>query len=710
MDVNASGRDRAPQSASSRAAAADLDRTAINTIRTLAIDAVEKADSGHAGAPMGQAPVGYTLWTRFLQYDPHHPHWPNRDRFVLSAGHGSMLLYALLHLAGVVRLDAAGRATGQPAVSLDDIKAFRQLDSVCPGHPEYGHTTGVEATTGPLGQGVANSVGMAMAERWLAARFNRPGHQIFDHSVYALCSDGDLMEGISGEAASIAGHLKLSNLCWIYDDNSVSIEGPTDLAFSEDMAERFGGYGWAVERVDDANDCEAFARAVEAFKGRRDRPTLIRVKSVIGYGAPHKQGTAKAHSDALGEEEVRLAKQAYGWPEAPPFLIPDGVRERFAATLGARGPQQYAAWTAALEAYRQAFPDLAAELDGLLSGRPPEGWDTALPMFPADAKGIATREASGKALNAVAARIPWLIGGSADLAPSTKTHLDFAGAGELEADSYGGRNLHFGVREHAMGAIANGLALSGLRPYTGTFLIFSDYMRPPTRLAALMRLPVVFVFTHDSIALGQDGPTHQPVEQLAALRAIPDLLVLRPADANETVEAWRTILAQAAKPACLVLSRQAVPTLDRAICAPAAGVAKGAYVLADGAAGPPQLILMASGAEVGLCMAAREKLAGEGLRVRVVSMPSWELFEAQPRAYREEVLPRDVAARVAVEAASPLGWDRYAGPDGEVLAMRSFGASAPGAELLRRFGFTVDEVCAAARRQLSAVTHPGADR
>jgi transketolase len=607
-----------------------------------------------------------------------------------------------LHLAGVVRLDAAGRPTGEPAVGLDDIKAFRQLGSVCPGHPEYGHTTGVETTTGPLGQGVGNSVGMAMAQRWLAAHFNRPGHELFDYSIYAICSDGDLMEGVSGEAASLAGRLKLANLCWIYDDNEVSIEGPTDLAFSEDVAMRFRGYGWAVETVEDANDCEAFVGAVEAFKANGDRPTLIRVRSIIGYGAPHKQGTAKAHSDPLGEEEVKLTKQAYGWPQSPPFLVPEGVRQRFAETLGVRGAQQHAAWAAAFDAYRQAFPDLAAQLDGLLAGQPPEGWDGDLPAFPADAKGIATREASGKALNAIGPRWPWLLGGSADLAPSTKTHLDFDGAGEFAAATYGGRNLHFGVREHVMGAIANGLALSGLRPYTGTFLIFSDYMRPPTRLAALMKLPVVFVFSHDSIGLGEDGPTHQPIEQLAALRAIPGLLVVRPADANETVEAWRTILSQSTQPACLVLSRQATPTLDRVAYAPAAGLARGGYVLADGGAGPPQLILMASGAEVGLCVAARERLMGEGLRVRVVSLPCWELFEAQSAEYRREVLPREITARVAVEAASPLGWDRYVGPDGEVLAMRSFGASAPGGDLMRRFGFTVEHVCEAARRQLEA--------
>jgi transketolase len=687
--------DLQPATPGADAASAAIDLLGVNTIRTLAMDAVEKAQSGHAGAPMGLAPVGYTLWTRFLQYDPKTPAWPNRDRFVLSAGHASMLLYALLHLAGV-------EADGAAAVSLDDIKAFRELGSRCPGHPEYGHTVGVETTTGPLGQGVANSVGMAMAERWLAARFNRPGHAIFDYSVYSICSDGDLMEGISGEAASIAGHLKLSNLCWIYDDNTVSIEGHTDLAFSEDVARRFEGYGWATVRVPDANDCDAFARAIGAFKATDDRPTLILVRSIIGYGAPHKQGTAKAHSDPLGPEEVKLAKRAYGWPEAAQFRVPEAVIERFAETLGARGAKQVEAWNAALTAYRTAHPDLARDLDALLCGEPSEGWAAAVPTFPADDKGVATREASGKTLNAIAPRLPWLIGGSADLSPSTKTHLDFPGAGEFEAGDYAGRNVHFGVREHAMGAIANGLALCGLRPYTGTFLIFSDYMRPPTRLAALMKIPSVFVFSHDSIGLGQDGPTHQPIEQLAALRAIPDLTVLRPADANETAQAWRVILSRTDRPACLVLSRQAMPTLDRAVYASAGGVAQGGYVLADSPGGAPQVILMGSGSEVGLCVAAAKALEANAIRVRLVSMPSWDLFEAQPLAYRREVLPPDITARVAVEAASPLGWDRYVGPEGEVVAMRSFGASAPIGDLLKRFGFTVEEVCAAARRQLAA--------
>lgn len=687
----------------SQAGRGDLDTLAINTIRTLAIDAVEKAQSGHAGAPMGLAAVGYTLWTRYLQYAPSDAAWPNRDRFVLSAGHGSMLLYALLHLADVQRQDADGQPSGRPAVSLDDIKAFRELGGVCPGHPEHRHTTGVETTTGPLGQGVGNSVGMAMAERWLAERFNRPRHKVFDYRVYAICSDGDLMEGVSGEAASLAGHLKLSNLCWIYDDNAVTIEGHTDLAFSEDVAERFRGYGWATIMVPDANDCDAFGRAIEKFQATTNQPTLILVKSVIGYGSPHKQGTSKAHSDPLGAEEVKLTKRLYGWPEDAQFLVPGAVRNRFDATIGARGRDQLAAWSAGFEDYRKIYPEQAAELALMLAGELPEDWDGAIPSFAPDTKGIATREASGKVLNAIAPRVPWLIGGSADLSPSTKTHLDFDGAGDFQPGDYGGRNLHFGVREHAMGAIANGLALSGLRPYTGTFLIFSDYMRPPTRLAALMELPVAFVFSHDSIGLGQDGPTHQPIEQLAALRAIPGLITLRPCDANETAEAWRIILRQTRRPACLVLSRQALPTLDRSVYASAAGTARGAYVLADGEGGPAQVILAASGSEVALCVTARERLALEGIRARVVSMPSWELFEAQPREYRETILPSELSARVAVEAASPLGWDRYVGPAGEVLAMHTFGASAPADDLMSKFGFTADKVCEAARRQVRGV-------
>ncbi|HUZ12280.1 MAG TPA: transketolase [Caulobacteraceae bacterium] len=682
----------------------DIDAVAINTIRTLAVDAVQKADSGHAGAPMGMAAVGYTLWRRFLRYDPDAPLWPNRDRFVLSAGHGSMLLYALLFLSGVKAGDAEGRAQNRPAVGLDDIKQFRELGSRCPGHPEFGVTTGVETTTGPLGQGVGDSVGMAIAERWLEARYNRPGHQLFDYDVYALCSDGDLMEGVSGEAASLAGHLKLANLCWIYDDNQVSIEGSTELAFTEDVTRRFEGYGWATRTLEDANDCEGFAAALEAFRSQSDRPMLIRVKSIIGFGSPHRQGTSKIHSDPLGEEEVRLTKRAYGWPEDAQFLVPDGVRARMDEGIGARGRSLRGAWEAALQRYGEAFPGQAAELRRIWSGELPDGWDEALPSFPADAKGLATREASGKVLGAVGPAIPWLVGGSADLAPSTKTHLDFADAGDFAAGAYRGRNLRFGVREHVMGACANGLALSGLRPYVGTFLVFSDYMRPPIRLAALMELPAVFVFTHDSIGLGQDGPTHQPIEHLASLRAIPGLTVIRPCDANETVAAWRIAL-ERRRPTCLVLSRQALPTLDRTRYAPADGLARGAYVLADPqGGGAPQVILIASGSEVSLCLAAQDQLAAAGVRARVVSMASFELFEAQPRSYRESVLPSQITARVAVEAAAPLGWDRYAGAGGEIIAMRSFGASAPIKDVMTHFGFTADHVRQAALAQLGAAT------
>jgi transketolase len=677
-----------------------LDQLAIDTIRTLTIDAVEKAKSGHAGAPMAMAPVGYNLWSRFLAYDPDEPAWPNRDRFVLSAGHGCMLLYALLYLAGVRALDKHGKATDAQAVSLHDIETFRELGSRCPGHPEYGHTTGVEVTTGPLGQGCGNSVGMAMAQRWLAARFNQPGATLFAYNVYALCSDGDLMEGVASEAASLAGHLRLSNLCWIYDDNTVTIEGHTELAFTEDVAERFRGYGWATRQVDDANDCEAFARAVESFQATDDRPTLIVVKSVIGYGSPHKQGTSKAHSDPLGAEEVKLTKDAYGWPPDARFLVPGGVREHLNRALRGRGGKARAAWDEAFKAYRAAHPDLAAELEAMWGGDLPKGWDRDIPSFPADPKGMATREASGKALNAIAPRLAWLIGGSADLAPSTKTLLEFEAAGSFEPRAYGGRNLHFGVREHVMGSIANGLAVSKLRPYTGTFLIFSDYMRPPTRLAALMELPVAFVFSHDSIGLGQDGPTHQPIEQLAALRAIPGMLTIRPADANETAEAWRVIITQSEKPACLILSRQALPTLDRAKYASAAGLARGGYILAGGEEATPQVILIATGSEVTLCVAAGVSLAAAGIRARVVSLPCWELFEAQDQAYRDKVLPPGVTARVTVEAASPLGWDRYAGTTGAIIAMRSFGASAPIGDLMAHFGFTAEHVHKAALAQI----------
>jgi transketolase len=678
----------------------DIDRLAIDTIRTLSMDAVQKAESGHPGTPMALAPVAYTLWTRFLNYDPADPAWPNRDRFVLSAGHACMLLYSILHLGGVERLDKDGEKLGQPAVSLDDIKSFRQLDSVCPGHPEYGHTTGVEVTTGPLGQGCGDSVGMAIAERWLAARFNTPEHKLFDYSVYTICSDGDLMEGVASEAASIAGHLKLSNLCWIYDDNTITIEGHTKITFDEDVAARFRAYGWATHEVADANDCDAFARALEAFQATDDRPTLIVVKSIIGYGAPHKENTAAAHGEALGEDEVKLAKRFYGWPEDAHFLVPDGVRERFAETLGARGGQASAAWRDLYERYAAAHPDRADAFERMRAWRAPDGWDADIPSFPADETGMASREASGKVLNAIAKRWEWLVGGAADLAPSTKTKLDFDAAGELEPGSYGGRNMHFGIREHAMGAIANGMTVSRLRAYASTFLIFSDYMKGAMRLAALMRLPVTYVFTHDSIGLGEDGPTHQSIEQLATLRATPHMIDLRPADANETAEAWRAALGQCTRPVSLALSRQKLPTFDRAKYAPASGVARGGYVLADAGGGPPEVILIGTGSEVSLCVGAHDKLVGEGVRARVVSLPSWALFEDQDQAYRDHVLPPDVHARVTVEAAAALGWERYAGQTGAIIAMRSFGASAPAKDLQKRFGFTVEAVYEAARTQV----------
>jgi transketolase len=676
----------------------DIDLLSIDTIRTLAIDAVQKAQSGHAGTPMGIAPVAYTLWQDFLRYDPSEPNWPNRDRFVLSAGHASMLLYALLHLAGVRRLDGS-RVTDKPAVSLDDIKSFRQLDSVTPGHPEFGRTTGVELTTGPLGQGCGDSVGMAIASRWLAARYNRPQLTIFDFNVYVICSDGDMMEGVASEAASLAGHLGLSNLCWIYDSNTITIEGHTGLAFSEDVESRFKGYHWNVLRVPDANDTAAVARALEIFRRAGDRPTLIIVNSIIGYGSPHKENTAAAHSDPLGEEEVRLAKRFYGWPEDAQFLIPDGVYDRFANGIGRRARALRENWEKTIAAYERSESEAAEEIMLMLAGKLPTNWDAGLPTFAADDKGIATRDASGKVLNAIAGPVPWLIGGAADLAPSTKTKFEHGGA--IEPGEPGGRTMHFGIREHAMGAIVNGLALSKLRAFGATFLTFSDYMRPAIRLAALMELPVFFVFTHDSIGLGEDGPTHQPIEQLVALRAIPNMIVLRPADANEVREAYKVIFNLKDEPACLVLSRQKLPVFDRSRYASAAGLARGAYVMADAEDGEPKVILIASGSEVALCVAVYEKLKREGIGARVVSMPSWELFEKQDESYRNKVLPPDITARVTVELGSVIGWDRYAGPSGTILGMHSFGASAPGPDVMRKFGFVPDKVMAAATAQIA---------
>ncbi len=655
-----------------RTGLAEIDKLSIDTIRTLAIDAVQKANSGHAGAPMALAPIAYTLWNRYLRYDPAHPHWPNRDRFVLSCGHASMLLYALLHLANVAESDG-GNA---PAVSLDEIKRFRQIDSRTPGHPEYHFTTGVETTTGPLGQGVANSVGMAMGGRFLGEHLNRPGLNLFDYNVYAMCSDGDLMEGVASEAASIAGHLRLSNLCWIYDDNTITIEGHTELAFGEEVATRFLAYGWQVLRVADANDVHAISAALDTFVASHDRPTLIIVKSVIGYGAPKKQGTSKAHSDALGEDEVKGAKRAYGWPEDAQFLVPDGVHENFRDGIGQRGAALYDAWQGLFAKAKESDAAHAEQLDAFLEGRLPEGWDKDIPVFEADAKGLATRESSGKVLNAIAQHVPFLLGGSADLAPSNKSNLTFDGAGSLTPLNPGGRNVHFGVREHAMGSIVNGLGLVGLRAYGATFLVFADYMRPPIRLAALMELPVFHIFTHDSIGVGEDGPTHQPVEQLLSLRCIPGLVTIRPADANEVAEAYRVIFSLKNQPAVLALSRQALPTLDRSKYGAASGTAKGGYVLAD-CEGTPDVILLASGSEVQLCVGAYEALKGEGVKARVVSMPSWDLFERQDQAYRDAVLPPAVKARVAVEQGSVIGWDRYAGSEGTIIGMNTFGASAP---------------------------------
>lgn len=679
-----------------------LDTLCINTIRTLAIDAVQKANSGHPGAPMGLAPVAYELWQEFLRYDPEDPLWPNRDRFVLSAGHASMLLYATLYLTGVRYVDRDGNVTRDLSVSLEQIKRFRQIDSRTPGHPESHLTTGVETTTGPLGQGAGNSVGMAIAERWLAATYNRPGFEIFDYNIYTICGDGDLMEGVASEAASLAGHLKLSNLCWIYDNNRVTLDGPAAWSFSEDVMTRFVGYGWNVTRVSDANDLDMLARAFRTFQSTINKPTLIVVDSHIGYGAPHKQDTSEAHGEPLGEEEVRLAKKFYGWPEDAKFLVPDGVIEHFREGIGKRGRELRAQWETRFRDYGKQFPKEAAELEMIQHRQLPSGWDKNLPVFPADPKGIATRESGGKALNVLAQNIPWLIGGSADLGNSNKTTLKFEGAGDFSANSYKGRNIHFGVREHAMGAALNGMSVSRLLPFGGTFFNFSDYTRPTIRLGALMETPVIYVFTHDSIGLGEDGPTHQPIEQLASLRAVPNLIVLRPGDANEAVEAWKVAVQAKHGPVLLVLSRQAMPTLDRTKFAPASGVTKGAYVLADAPGGKPDVILIGTGSELSLCVEASEKLKVEGIQARVVSMPSWELFEQQNQSYKESVLPPAVTARVSVEMATTLGWERYVGPKGKMVGMHSFGASAPLKDVLKKFGFVPDTVVAAAKEAIAA--------
>jgi transketolase len=678
----------------------DLDQLSINTIRTLSMDAVQQAKSGHPGTPMALAPLVYTIWNRVMRFDPQDPIWPNRDRFVLSNGHASMLLWSVLHLTRTQAVNADYENLGHPSVSLDDIRRFRQLDSKAPGHPEYHWVSGVETTTGPLGQGIATSVGMAIAEKWLANRYNRPDFPIFDYRIYTVCGDGCMMEGIGSEAASLAAHLGLDNLCWIYDNNHITIEGNTNLAFTEDVAARFLAYGWNVLRVGDANDLERIEHALDVFRKETGRPTFIVLDSHIGYGSPHKQDTAEAHGEPLGDEEVRLTKRAYGWPENAKFLVPDGVYEHFEEGIGTSGAKARREWMQLFETYRARYPELAAEIDQMQRRELPAGWDRNLPVFPADQKGIAGRDASGKVLNVLAQNVPWLIGGSADLAPSTRTLLKFEGAGHFQAGHWGGKNLHFGIREHAMGAILNGMAESKVRPYGATFFIFSDYARPTIRLSALMELPTIWVFTHDAMGDGEDGPTHQPVEHLASLRAIPGLVVIRPGDANEVVEAYRYVMQLRHEPAVLVLSRQPLPTLDRSKYAPADGVARGAYVLADAPGADPEVILIASGSEVNVAVDAHERLRAEGIRSRVVSMPSWDIFEHQTQQYRDTVLPPKVGARVAIEQASTFGWERYIGPSGRVIGMTTFGASAPLKELQRKFGFEPDRLVAVARQLL----------
>jgi transketolase len=678
----------------------ELDQLAINTIRTLSIDAVQQAKSGHPGTPMALAPLVYTIWNRVLRFDPQDPIWPNRDRFVLSNGHASMLLWSVLYLTGTRAVNAQYERLGEPAVTLDDIRHFRQLGSKAPGHAEYHWVSGVETTTGPLGQGIATSVGMAIARKWLASRYNKPGFDLFDHNIYTVCGDGCLMEGVGSEAASLAGHLALDDLCWIYDNNHITIDGKTRITFTEDVAARFLAYHWNVLRVGDANDLESIEEALAVFRKTKDRPTLIILDSHIGYGSPHKVDTSAAHGEPLGEDEVKLVKRAYHWPEDAKFLVPDGVMEHFADGIGQRGGEARRDWEALFAKYHERFRDLATEIDQMQKRELPAGWDRNLPSFPPDPKGIAGRDASSQVLNVLAQNIPWFLGGSADLASSNKTALKFDGAGEFEPGSPEGRNLHFGIREHAMAAIVNGLSLSKLRAFGSTFFIFSDYARPAIRLSALMELPTIFVFTHDAMGDGEDGPTHQPVEQLIALRAIPGLVVLRPADANEVVEAYRYIMQLRHQPAVLALSRQPLPTFDRRKYASADGVSRGAYIMADAPDGSPEIILIASGSEVALVVHAHETLAAQGIRSRVVSMPSWDIFEQQPQSYRDEVLLPSVKARVAVEQGSVLGWDRYVGPAGRVIGMKTFGASAPLKELQGKFGFEPERVAAAAMEVL----------
>src|SRR5580700_2039934 len=681
----------------------EIDQLCVNTIRTLAIDAIQQANSGHPGTPMGMAPTVYCLWQRILRFDPEDPIWPNRDRFVLSAGHASTLLYSLLHLTRTKAVGSDYEVAGKPTVSLDDLKNFRQFGSRCAGHPEYHWTSGVESTTGPLGQGVATSVGMAIAGKWLASHFNKPGFELFDYNTYALCGDGCMMEGLSSEAASLAAHLKLDNLCWVYDNNHITIEGHTNITFTEDVAARFLAYGWNVLRVGDANDIDRIEHALEVFRKTPGRPTFIVLDSHIGYGSPNKQDTPEAHGEPLGDEECRLTKRSYGWPEDAKFYVPDGVYDHFEAGVGARGASARQDWVKLFDSYRAKYPDLAAEIDMMQRRELPPGWDRNLPVFPADPKGIAGRDASGKVLNVLAQNISWFLGGSADLGPSNKTTFTFPGAGNLQADTPGGKMLHYGIREHSMAAIVNGLSLSKLRAFGATFFIFSDYARPAIRLSALMELPTIFIFTHDAMGDGEDGPTHQPVEHLASLRAIPGLITLRPGDANEVVEAYRYIMQLRHQPAVLALSRQPLPTLDRAKYAAASGLARGAYVLADSLGGSPEVILIATGSEVSLAVQAHEKLVAAGIRSRVVSMPSWEIFDHQTQEYKDGVLPPRVKSRVAVEQASSFGWERYVGTAGRLNCMKTFGASAPLKELQTRFGFEPDHVAAAAKELLGQV-------
>jgi transketolase len=678
----------------------DIDQLCINTIRTLSIDAVQQANSGHPGTPMALAPLVYTIWNRVMRFDPKDPIWPNRDRFVLSNGHASMLLWSVLHLTKTQAVDAEYEILGQPSVTLEDIRRFRQLDSKASGHSEYHLSSGVETTTGPLGQGIATSVGMAIAQKWLAAHFNKPGFDIFDYNIYAVCGDGCMMEGIGSEAASLAAHLGLDNLCWVFDNNHISIEGNTRITFTEDVATRFLGYGWNVLRVGDANDTERIESALETFRKTKGRPTFIILDSHIGYGSPHKQDTADAHGEPLGEEEVRLTKRNYGWPEDAKFLVPDGVYEHFQEGIGERGATARQEWTKRIGAYKAVYPELAAQMEQMQRRELPAGWDRNLPVFPADPKGIAGRDASAKVLNVLAQNIPWFLGGSADLGPSNRTRLTYEGAGDFQADTPTGKNLHYGIREHGMGAIVNGMSLSKLRPFGATFFIFSDYARPAIRLSAIMELPTLFVFTHDAMGDGEDGPTHQPVEHLASLRAIPGLVLLRPGDANEAVEAYRYVMQLKHKPALMVLSRQPLPTLDRSKYAPASGVARGAYVLADSPGGKPELILIATGSEVSLAVDAHEKLRAEGIRSRVVSMPSWDIFDDQGQEYRDSVLPPSVTARIAIEQASTFGWERFVGGSGRVIGMKTFGASAPLKELQKKFGFEPDKIVALAKEML----------